>query len=108
MQIKVMDDYGCDPLWVRAEGDEVFEPQDPAELGLTRTLVGRLAAWRQWYESMVNIADPNDSRPVTASEDSALNAEGRRLAIRVAAELPEAVVWFYLDPEPGTSEVEET
>jgi hypothetical protein len=107
MLIKVMDDYACEPLWVREDGDEFFDPRDPGELGLTSALVGRLAAWRQWYESMVNIADPNDSRPIAPDEHSALAAEGRLLAQRVAAELPDATVWFYLDPEPGTSEAEQ-
>jgi hypothetical protein len=98
--IKVMDDYGCWPLWVRDEHDEIFDPRDPAALGLSAGLVGRLAAWQQWYESMVNIAEPNDSRPVTAAEDEAFAAEGRLLAERVAEELPHAVVWYHEDPQP--------
>ncbi|MEV0717239.1 hypothetical protein [Asanoa sp. NPDC050611] len=102
-----MDDYGCEPLWVRDDGGEVFLPRDPAELGLTPSLVGRLAAWRQWSESMVNIADPNDSRPVSAGEHTAHAAEGRRLARRVAAEIPAATVWFHLDTEPGSSVLEQ-
>ncbi|MCO1595507.1 hypothetical protein M8C17_10045 [Micromonospora sp. RHAY321] len=95
MLIKVMDDYGCWPLWVRDDRNDVYEPRDPATLGLSGSLVGRLASWRQWSESMVNIVDPNDSRPVTADEDAAFAAEGRLLAARVADELPHAVVWFY-------------
>jgi hypothetical protein len=101
MFVKLMTDYRCWPLWVRASPAEVFNTLDPATLGLTPSLVGRLNAWQQWYESMVNIADPNDSRSVSASEDAALEAEGRLLAVRVARELPLAAVWFHLDPEPG-------
>ncbi|MER6594954.1 hypothetical protein ABT214_24520 [Micromonospora purpureochromogenes] len=95
MLIKVMDDYGCWPVWVRDEDGGVYEPRDPATLGLSCALVGRLAAWQQWSESMVNLADPNDSRPVEAEEDAAFAAEGRLLAARVAEELPQAVVRFH-------------
>lgn len=98
--IKLLADYHCWPLWVRGQHDELFEPRDPATLGLSASLVGRLAAWQQWYESMVNIADPDDSRPVTVAEDEAFAAEGRLLAARVAEELPHAVVWFHRDPQP--------
>lgn len=49
---------------------------DPATLGLSAGLVGRLASWQQWSESMVNIADPGDSRAVGAEEDAAFAAEG--------------------------------
>lgn len=98
--IKVLNDYHCWPLWVRGEHDEFFEPRDPATLGLSAGIVGRLGAWQQWYESMVNIADPDDSRPVTVAEDEAFAAEGRLLAARVAEELPHAVVWFHRDPQP--------
>lgn len=99
--IKVLGDYHCWPLWVREGQDEVFDTRDPATLGLTTGLVGRLAAWQQWYESTVNIADPNDSRPVTAVEREAFAAEGRLLAARVATELPHAQVWLSGDPQPG-------
>jgi hypothetical protein len=101
MQIKVMDDYGCWPLWVREERGGGFDTHDPAELGLSSSLVGRLEAWQRWSDSMVNIADPNDGRPISDTEHEALAAEGRRLAIRVADELPGVRVWYYEDPEPG-------
>ena len=70
-------------------------------LGLSASLVGRLEAWQQWSESMVNIADPNDSRLISDAEHEALAAEGRRLAARVAHELPHARVWYYRDLEPA-------
>jgi hypothetical protein len=98
--IKIMDDYGCWPLWVRGEHDELFATCDPATLGLTPSLTGRLAAWQQWHESKINIADPHDSRLVTAAEEGAFAEEGRVLASRVAQELPHATVWFYRDPQP--------
>jgi hypothetical protein len=100
--IKVLDDYHCWPLWVRDEDEEIFDTRDPATLGLSAGLVGRLAAWQQWYESTVNIADPHDIRSVTTAEQEAFDAEGRLLAVRVGEELPHAVVWFYKDPQPRT------
>ncbi|MEV6600613.1 hypothetical protein AB0M36_27750 [Actinoplanes sp. NPDC051346] len=100
MLIKVLDDYNCWPLWVRGDDDEIFETCDPATLGLSDSVVGRLAAWQQWYESMVNFADPHDSRAVTTAEDEAFDAEARLLAARVAEELPHATVWYYKDPQP--------
>jgi hypothetical protein len=97
-----MADYQCWPLWVRDEHDEVFTTHDPAALGLTASLVGRLTAWQQWHESMINIADPHDSRPINPAENEAFATEGRLLASRIAEELPNATVWFYLDPQPRT------
>jgi hypothetical protein len=98
----MMADYHCWPLWVRDEDDKVFATHDPATLGLTASLVGRLAAWQQWHESMINTADPHDSRPVNRAEDEAFAQEGRLLASRVADELPNATVWFHHDPQPQT------
>ncbi|MDG4826619.1 hypothetical protein O7635_32620 [Asanoa sp. WMMD1127] len=102
MLIKVMDDYGCWPLWVRDSPGGTFENRDPADLGLTSSLVGRLAAWQRRYESMVDIADPNDSHEVSRAEDDAHAAEGRLLAARVVAELPYATVWYCQDLEPDS------
>lgn len=100
--VKVLGDYGCWPLWVRADHDEIFEPRDPASLGLSASLVGRLAAWQQWYDSGINIAAPDDSRRISQAEWEAFAEEGRLLAARVAEELPEAVVWFSRDLQPHT------
>ncbi|MEV4639969.1 hypothetical protein AB0J80_21735 [Actinoplanes sp. NPDC049548] len=101
MLIKVLGDYHCWPLWVRGEGDDIFATRDPASLGLSDALVGRLTAWQQWYESMVNFAEPGDSRPVSEAEDEALDTEGRLLAARVAEEAPHASVWYAKDPPPA-------
>jgi hypothetical protein len=100
--IKVLADYHCWPLWVREDEGGFFETRDPATQGLSPSTVGRLAAWQQWYESMVNIADPNDSRAITDAESEAFDAEGRLLASRVAEELPRATVWFSGDPQPSS------
>ena len=42
--IKVLDDYGCFPLWVQDDPEEPFLPYDPANLDLTPALIGRLGA----------------------------------------------------------------
>ena len=90
MLIKVLDDYGRWPLWVRDRPGEMSDSRDPATLGLTPSLVERFAAWQQWYEPMVNIADPNDSRPVTAVEPARVlrlvvhhHGEGAGSAVRI-------------------------
>ncbi|GIF67634.1 hypothetical protein Ais01nite_56690 [Asanoa ishikariensis] len=103
MLIKIMDDWGCYPTWVWGPDKYggLYEPHDPAELGLSPSLVGRLEAWQKWSDSMVNIADPHDSRPISDAEYDALAAEGRRLAIRVGDELRRARFWYYQDPEPA-------
>jgi hypothetical protein len=101
MLIKVMDDYGCAPLWVKDGDEDLFLPYEPEDLGLSPSLAGRLQAWRQWYESMINFADAHDSRPVDEPEWTAFDTEGRHLAARVAEELPHATVWFHRDPEPA-------
>ncbi|MEU4419693.1 hypothetical protein AB0F81_03645 [Actinoplanes sp. NPDC024001] len=103
MRIKVMADYGCWPLWVWDPDERIFDTREPAELGLSASLVGRLEAWQQWHESMINIADPYDSRVVTEAEEKAFAEEGRLLAGRVSAELPDAVVWFHRDQPDAAS-----
>jgi hypothetical protein len=97
MQIKVMHDYQCHPLWVLRDGDEVSSDESPEDLGLSPALAGRLEAWGHWGESRINMADPHDSRAVSELEEAAFDAEGRLLAGRVAVELPSASVRYYND-----------
>ncbi len=89
-----MHDYQCDPLWVSRDGS-LREPEAPAEHGVSASLAGRFEAWRHWGESRLNLADPHDSRPVSAEEDAAFDAEGRLLAARTAEELATMVVRYW-------------
>ena len=94
LQVKVMDDYQCGPLWVLRDGEDIPADENPRELGLSLSLSGRLEAWRQWGESRLNRADPHDSRTVSEQADAEFDAEGRVLAGRVATLLAA------LKPEP--------
>ena len=100
MVVRVMTDYGAEPLWVRREGDDIHVNTEPCALGLSASLVGRFEAWRLWDESVINFADPQDSREVSDGEAAAFHAEGRLLTRRVAAELPQAVVYYFSDGAP--------
>jgi hypothetical protein len=97
MQIKVMHDYQCYPLWVLRDGGDVASDESPEELGLSPALAGRLNAWWHWGESRINMADPHDSRAVSEREVAAFDAEGRLLAKRVGVELPSASVSYVND-----------
>jgi hypothetical protein len=93
-----MHDYACWPLWVRRVEDDIHHNERPADLGLSPSLAGRLQAWQQWGDSCVNIDDPHDSRVVSEQEAAEFDAEGRLLAARVRAEIPDAVVHYFNDP----------
>ena len=95
LQIKVMHDYQCDPLWVKRA--DIFMPESPDRHGLSASLVGRLEAWRLWGESRTNLADPHDSRVISEEEAAGFDAEGRLLAARIGTELPGATVSYWLD-----------
>jgi hypothetical protein len=94
VHVRVMYDYQCHPLWVTRLPGEVSSNESPRDLGLTPSLVGRLDAWVHWGESRINMADPHDSRAVTAQEVAAFDGEGRLIAERVGVELPTAVVTY--------------
>lgn len=100
MFVRVMTDYGAQPLWVRRESDDIHVDTSPSNLGLSASLAGRLEAWRLWGESAINFDDPHDSREVSDEEAAAFQAEGRLLTRRVAAELPQAVVNYGADGAP--------
>lgn len=99
VRVTVMHDYQCEVLWV--ERDDVREPEDPHEHGLSPSLCGRLEAWRHWGESRLNLADPYDSREVDEVEDRAFHEEGRLLAARVAQEMGDRVPVSYWKDTTG-------
>lgn len=83
-RIKLMADYGCHPIW--SLDDEYGGNIDPAALGLSRPLAADLLAWAERYEDALDWDDPGAFR----EDDGFLErheAEGRRLAVRVAREL---------------------
>jgi hypothetical protein len=83
-RIKLMADYGCHPVWSLDEdyGGNIA----PAALGLSPALVADLDAWVERFEDALDWDDPGAFR----EDDGFLErheADGRRLAVRVAREL---------------------
>lgn len=82
-RIKVMADYGCHPLWSL---DDDYGEIDPEVLGLSAALVADLGAWAERFEDALDWDDagaPKEDDGFLAGHE----AEGRRLAVRLAREL---------------------
>ena len=95
MRIKVMANDGCHALWWDADPAGRVGNLDPAELGLSQALVAALAAWAAAFDATLDEADPAASAFATDEAAAAFEAEGERLARRVADELgPAARVRF--------------
>ncbi|MBL8571626.1 MAG: hypothetical protein JNK84_21330 [Phreatobacter sp.] len=83
-RIKLMADYGCHPVW--SLDDEYGSNIDPEALGLSPALATDLNAWVGRFEDALDWDNPGAFR----EDDGFLarhEAEGRKLAIRVAREL---------------------
>jgi hypothetical protein len=94
--IKVMPDYRCWPLW--RDGGEPGNI-DPAGLPISPALVTALLAWADAFESGFDWDDPAASLPLPDPEG--FEAEGRRLAARLAVELgPGWRVRYWRDQPP--------
>lgn len=109
LAIKILMDLDQDVTWVKDDGDPealFFEPAHPSTLGLSASLVGRLECLRLWTHSMVNFVDPHDSREPTDAEFDSRDTEARLLAQRIAAELPQADVWFEKDRPQISTQLE--
>jgi hypothetical protein len=83
-RIKLMADYGCHPLWSL---DEAYSGNiAPAALRLSPALIADLDGWVERFEDALNWDDPGAFK----EDDGFLErheADGRRLAVRVAHEL---------------------
>ncbi|HEX2839988.1 hypothetical protein [Hyphomicrobium sp.] len=100
-RIKVMADYQCHPLW--ALDEDVYGDFAPEELNLSVELTNDLNAWAGSFTASLNPDDPAES---LWSEDQhrAHEALARPLAIRLARELPDRMI-YVLDREVGVVEV---
>ncbi|WP_439540061.1 hypothetical protein [Sphingomonas sp.] len=96
MQIKVMPDYGCAPLWWDETGR--VGNIDPEELSLTTTLANDLWAWAHEYDATLNEDDPAKSGFNSESAERDFQERGQRLADRVALELAHAKVRYWRSP----------
>jgi hypothetical protein len=111
--IDVLADYGNWATWI--ESSEVGrENVDPAELGISDPLVAELNAWADEFTRTLNQDYPPGSGFGSAAERREFLDRGRRLAARLAAELPPNYdVLFrgdgvYDDDLPGPERVPDT
>lgn len=96
-KIKLMVDYGCDPLWWD-ESDEVGDI-DPATLPLSEDTIERLHRWAKAYDATLNWADPTDSLYFeSADAEAAFESEGISLWKQLQKELaPNYEVLYFSD-----------
>ncbi|MCZ7458903.1 hypothetical protein [Streptomyces sp. WMMC940] len=83
--IRVMADYGCHPLWLTRENDNV-SPTDP-QLGLTPILAERLSEWAQEFDRILCLDDPASSGFPSPEAEANFAESGERLARKLAQEL---------------------
>jgi hypothetical protein len=85
-KIRLMPDYGCDPLWWE-EGDEVGDI-DPETLPLGKDTIERLHKWAKVYDATLNWDDPTDSAGFeTEKAEAAFEEEGISLWKQLQQEL---------------------
>ena len=95
MQIRVMPDYDCAPLWW--DQGEVGNIR-PEELGLSNGLCTELWAWAATFDATLVRDDPIKSGFDSDADERAFDERGRSLSKRVAAELgEEARVRYWRD-----------
>ncbi|WP_447764786.1 hypothetical protein [Sphingopyxis panaciterrae] len=96
MQIKIMADYDCSPLWWD-QPDKVGNIH-PEELKLSLELSADLWAWAAVYDATLNRGNPIESGFATAADELSFHENGKRLAERAAIEMRDrAEVRYYLD-----------
>jgi hypothetical protein len=93
-KIRLMADYGCDPLWGE-EPDEIGD-LDPTTLPISQETLKRLEKWVHTYEAILNWEDPASSGfpSVEARED--FDKEGISLWLQLRKELsPDYEVLYF-------------
>jgi hypothetical protein len=91
-RIKVMAEFYAHPLWALDDGlDGDFSPE---LLGLTPDLVSDLAAWSAAYMAAKDPDEPFTTS-WTGEQVRAHEAEGRRLAVRLARERPDLTIFAF-------------
>ena len=94
IKIKLMADYGCDPLWW-ADADKVGNI-DPARLPLSQETINHLRKWATDYNATLNWQDPGNSLDLSPEEEAAFEQEGISLWKQLQKELApnDEVVYF--------------
>jgi hypothetical protein len=96
VKIKLMPDYGCEPLWW--SGDGRVGNIDPATLPLSQETISRLDDWADSYSAGLNWDDPYNSPPLTQEELDNFEAEGISLWKQLRQELsPHYEVLYFSD-----------
>jgi hypothetical protein len=93
--IKLMPDYECWPLW--HHGGKQVGNIDPRAIGVSGPLADDLERWANVYQSHLNRSDPASTK-WTKEEQAQFDVEGRKLCLRLAAELRTRYSVFYFDP----------
>jgi hypothetical protein len=100
-RIKVMADYGCHPLWAMDDGLHGDFP--PEDIGLSPELTRDLLQWADDFSPSFNEEDPAAGK-WSETQYAAHETAGRSLAIRIARERPDLVVYTHTR-EHGVLEV---
>lgn len=101
-RVKVMADYHCHPLWSLDE--DLYGTIDPVNLGLSADLTRDLAAWAVAYDASMSLDEPTKDL-WSSAEREAHEAQGRELAVRLAAERPDLTVFAWDLANGGAIEV---
>jgi hypothetical protein len=92
-----MAEYSADvPLWW--EGTDDAGLVNLATLDLPAELVLSLRAWNTRYESQLDMANPQDSKPMSPAALTDFDLEGRRLLQALRDHFGERVVVTYFSP----------
>ena len=85
-------------MGVRGTARRPVRQPDPAELPLSEVTTRELRAWAAWFDTFLNLDDPNDSREVLPEETAAFSQAGLRLWAVLRGELgPAWVVSYFHD-----------
>lgn len=93
--IKLMPDYECFPLW--HNGKDVSGNIDPVTLPLSSELKEKLDNWSNYYDSLLNWADPSSSDFKCENDKYRFILDGKRIKQLIKAELGDNydIVYFY-------------
>ena len=96
-RIKLMADYGCDPLWWMVGSGKAGDI-DPTTLPLKPETIERLQKWAAIYDGILNQDDPASSDFENSAAELAFDREGIKLWHLLRKELsPEYEVSYFSD-----------
>ncbi len=108
MQIMLMADYECFPLWCSIDGG-VSENIDPASLAISIALHQQIDAWDEQYQATYVADNPVVSGFADATEKARFVAQGYQLIQALQRECVShgmtEVDWVYFDISSNTRQV---